>query len=252
MAQKPNSNNTSKDTNEIDLSKETIDIKDSKKIGNTTNKSDIKNNLQPQKPHNKKQAGKGSPRTQRGKVASVDNGKNKPVETCISSSNSVSMATVTTTTVPLKETYASKFGTNTDAKTVQPQRPKTNTTTTPSTNPISTNKVAVTTATKVNASLSAPRPLMSQVINPPASKLNEVHELQQQQQQTQKSFSDTVKKTGGEVASFLSSEKTESVNDKNDKAPTPTPTSSAATITSTNPPEPASTSSLEEDKENVK
>lgn len=173
MAQKPNShNNNTKDNASNDNEyKDIINANlELKKITSTSTKTDIKNNpnttqgnpngkVAPRKTTNNK----GSPRSQRKKERTEDSVDQSP------------------TSPGLKETYASKFGSaTTDTKqTNNSRKPNTNN---------STGKGTLTAN-----SLSAPRPLMSQVISPPTSKLDEINGLQFQQQH-QISFSDTVKK----------------------------------------------------------
>ena len=111
----------------------------------------------------------------------------------------------------LKESYASKFGSlSSDTKTSAPSRPK---------GPQTNTNIAKGAPVAKSNTLPAPRPLMSQVINLPANKMDEVNGLQQTPQPI--SFSDTVKKTTVEPSSVPTSPK--SVDGSQSSVPLPPP-----------------------------
>lgn len=218
MAQKPNSNNSmgcTKDSNEMDL----MYVDDIEPINSDTKKNktaDMKTaatSKQSQKPKQSTTKG-GSPRTQRSTKTVGAANTEKPGDVVTSGFVPVASSII-------KETYASKFGTNSSnsnsssnsdaSKSPSSVAAQKSTTSNSINSSTSTNiKPAIVGVNSKAATLPAPRPLMSQVINPPACKLNEVHQLQQKS-----SFSDTVKKTVNEVLpsnekSELSSEKSSS------------------------------------------
>lgn len=185
MAQKPNSNN--KDMINIEVGPEAKDISDasleSKKVDTKPTSGNQSSGKAPQR---KPSGGKNSPRSQRRRPSEkTENGELVP-------------SSMTSTSPVLKETYASKFGSSSSSsdsnkQTTNISRPKT----AASTN--NSNTAAKGSANSNKGNLPPPRPLMSQVINPPVSKLDEVNGLQLQQQPI--SFSDTVKKTNTTSAS---------------------------------------------------
>ncbi|XP_066916461.1 la-related protein 4-like isoform X2 [Clytia hemisphaerica] len=183
MAQKPNSNKENF-VNDIDTAKDISDAvaaSDPKKSSNNKTENG-KNGQSANGKQNRKPGSKNSPRSQRRK----SNGQDKSAEV-----EQMSVSSNLTNTV-MKETYASKFGSSSDSSRTgnSPSRPKTQ----PTTNTNSINKQnPPSTNNKNNSGLPALRPLMSQVINPPVSKMDEINGLELQQQQPI-SFSDTVKK----------------------------------------------------------
>jgi len=189
MAQKPNGNN--KDNINIEIGPEAKDISDAslepKKVEAKTTVGQTGNQNSGKTPQRKPSGGKNSPRSQRRRPSEkTDNGELVP-------------SSATSTSPVLKETYASKFGSSSSDSNKQTT---TNISRTKSAaNANNTNAAAAKGSANSNKiNLPTPRPLMSQVINPPVSKLDEVNGLQLQQQPI--SFSDTVKKTNTTSSSY--------------------------------------------------
>ena len=200
MAQKPNKNSNGNifDPEEKDNSSENIHIeakltptscelvKSENKIINSTKSS-------------RKIIQSGSPRTPRH--------RNNEDNRCSDQKSELKKDTKLTETheknIPVKETYASKFGkmpSLTKSHSAPPYRTNTSKNLTLSL-ARNTNSPSHSNSEKCSNSLSFPKPLMSHIIKPPENKLHK-STVQQQQKQKQKISSETTQKTEAESKSI--------------------------------------------------
>lgn len=168
MAQKPNKTSHAKDVFENDKDLPELSTGEATKKNNSKNDS---KNSGSGTPRSQRRSSKGSPRAQRGKT-NQDNKTNSKPDKNIDNNSSNDTAVVTTSSVTVKETYASKFGKNTATKSA------------PTTQRSNGQKSQVSNANrssqKINTTnLPPPRPLMSQIIKPPEGKLNEIANQEQ-------------------------------------------------------------------------
>lgn len=176
MAQKPNKNPLSKEGFEGDNFKDLIVDISTSEIKKNTNSNNGKSETKSggMTPRSQRRSSKGSPRTQRSKT----NQETQRNEKLDKSTDDIQ----NNTSNQVKETYASKFG-----KGTQPKSPRS------SFKGQSNNRNAPGSSKVDTTNLPPPRPLMSQIIKPPESKLNEIVLASGQNEQPGKSFSETVK-----------------------------------------------------------